>query len=159
MRRDIAPLPAKNSPKKFALLDADAKFSLPLIAPSSLLRSVVYPSFSTRYPPQFVQLLVFIPPLRYLFYLFSRIFLCTVGFLVPSLFVLSVSCFLIISLLSSVTLLTHPSPFSLSLSFALIFSHACTHVHISSCFVTPLVQRPTGRSVSYQLAFVLDVCD
>lgn len=45
---------------------------------------------------------------------------------------------------------------ALSLFRSHFLSHARTHVHTSSCFVAPLVQRPAGRPVSYQLAFVLD---
>lgn len=41
---------------------------------------------------------------------------------------------------------------------SLVFCHMHIRTH-TLCTVSSLVQRLTGRSVSYQLAFVLDVCD
>lgn len=128
MGRDIASPPAKNSRGNLRCSTQMPKFSLPLTIPPSLLhRSIGHPSFSIRarliHPVSSLYL-----SLRTLFYLFPCIFLCTIESLIP-LFVLSVSCFLIIiSLPSSATLLSHPS-FTLSFSLPLVFLIFC-HTYV-----------------------------
>lgn len=145
--RDIASLLAKNSRRNLRCstpMPNSPPLALFLTLPSPLPFSSFLPLFciflqSSYLLPYFYPCIVFLSFLHTLEFYSSS--LCSIYF--------SFSITIIMFLLSCAIL----SPPELSR----FLSHAYTHAHILPCPIAPLVQRPTGRSVSYQLAFVLDV--